>query len=79
MAQVSIPDELFRKIAGAMPALSSAEQFVIDAVREKLRWCEHRDEFYRLTDRARQAMAKTGTDEAALIEDFNTFRDQLNS
>lgn len=79
MAQVSIPDELYRQIAKAMPASSSPEQFVVDAVREKLRMQDEREEFYRLTNRTRQAMAETGASEEEIASDFNAFRRRLNT
>jgi len=40
MLQVTIPNDLAREIEQALPPSASAEEFVIDAVRQKLSWQE---------------------------------------
>jgi len=45
MLQVTIPDDLLREIEQALPPSASAEEFVIDAVRQRLSWQEKKQEF----------------------------------
>jgi hypothetical protein len=78
MLQVTIPDELLREIEQAMPPLASAEEFVIDAVRQKLSWEERRQQFYGLSDQTRRAMTDRGVSEAELLGDFESFRENAN-
>lgn len=79
MAQISIADDPYRQIAEAMPASSSPQQFVIDAVREKLRVQGEREELYCLTDRTRQAMAEASASDEEIASDFNACRRRLNT
>lgn len=76
MLQVTIPEDLLREIEQALPPSASAEEFVIDAVRQQLSWHEERQEFYRLSDQTRRAMAERGISEAEVLADFETFRQQ---
>ena len=75
MAQISIADELLDKVEDARPDSVSAEQFVADAVREKLSWQDKRSEFIQLSDETRRMMDTKGITEAEVLADFETFRE----
>jgi hypothetical protein len=79
MANVNIPDELVAKIKEVLPQSGSTQQFVVDAVREKLAWRQRREEFYRLSDATKQAMAERGLSERDVLDDFEAFRDRLGA
>jgi hypothetical protein len=78
MAQVHIPDSLLQEIERISPPLHSADEFVVQAVREKLSLEERKGEFYRLSDENRAAIDAQGVTETAVLEDFEAFRNQLN-
>jgi hypothetical protein len=74
MPQVNIPDDLFREIEDGGPQSVSPEQFVLDAVREKLAWQDRKGEFFRLSDKTRRAMLEKGISEEQMLEDFECYR-----
>ncbi len=74
MPQIQIPQSLFEKIESVVPATTSPEEFVLQAVEEKLSWEERRTEFYRLSDATRAAMTAKGLTEADILTDFETSR-----
>ena len=78
MPQVYIPETLFKEIEKTLSEASSADNFVIQAVREKLTLLEHKQEFYRLSDRTQAAMRERGISETDVLTDFERFRNDLN-
>jgi hypothetical protein len=78
MLQVTIPEDLLREIEQALPPSASAEEFVIDAVRQRLSWQEKKQEFYRLSDQTRRAMAEKGVSEAQILGEFESFREKAS-
>ncbi len=78
MLQITIPDDLLREIEQALPASASAEEFVIDAVRQRLSWEDRKLQFYRLSDQTRRAMADRGIGEEELLGDFENSREKAN-
>ncbi len=68
--RVNIPDTLAAEIERLVPAPSSPEDFVVEAVREKLSWEDRRREFGRLSDETRAAMVAKGLSEADILKDF---------
>jgi len=78
MSNVHIPQSLFDEIERVVPAVTSLEDFVVQAVREKLSWEGRKGEFYRLTNATRAAMAAKGLSEAAILADFEAFRKASN-
>ncbi len=79
MAQISIADELLKQIESALPESVSSEQFVADAVREKLAWQQRKAEFVRLTDDTRQRMEAKGITESEILAEFESSRESLTS
>ena len=79
MAQISIADDLLEKVQHARPESVSAEQFVADAVREKLAWQDKKSEFLQLSDETRRMMDARGITEAEVLTDFEAFREGLPS
>jgi hypothetical protein len=79
MAQISIADELLKQIESALPESVSSEQFVADAVREKLAWQQRKAEFVRLSDDTRQRMNAKGLTESTILADFEASRESLTS
>jgi hypothetical protein len=77
MLQVNIPDTLLSEIEKVVSAPTSLEDFVVEAVREKLSWEGRRREFYRLSDETRAAMKAKGLTEADILNDFEAFRHRL--
>jgi len=78
MPQVNIPEPLFAEIERAVLAPASPEEFVLDAVREKLSWKGRKLEFFRLSDETRSAMVAKGLEEADILSDFEAFRNRLS-
>jgi hypothetical protein len=74
MPQVTISDDLFRAVAESTSDTLTADQFVADAVREKLAWQARKREFFRLSDATRQTMMERGVTEEEILDDFETFR-----
>ena len=78
MPQVYIPETLLKEIEKALPETSSADNFIIQAVREKLTSLEHKKEFYKLSARAQTVMQEKGLSETDILKDFDSFRKNLN-
>jgi hypothetical protein len=76
--RVNIPDTLAAEIERLVPAPTSPEDFVLEAVREKLSWEDRRREFCRLSDETRAAMAAKRLTEADILRDFEDFRRRLS-
>jgi metal-responsive CopG/Arc/MetJ family transcriptional regulator len=74
MAAITLPDELLQKLEQVLPESISAEEFVADAVREKLAFHRRKTEFYRLSDETRRRMIEHGCSEAEIMSDFDAFR-----
>lgn len=79
MAKISIADELLKQIERALPELASTEQFVADAVREKLVCQDRKAEFLRLSDETRRRMEAKGITESEIVADFEASRESLTS
>jgi hypothetical protein len=79
MAQISIADDLLERVESARSESVSAEQFVADAVREKLAWQENSTEFFRLSDQTRRMMDAKGITETEILRDFESSREGLTS
>jgi len=79
MAQISIADDLLEKVDTARPKSVSAEEFVADAVREKLAWHDRKTEFFQLSDETRRMMDAKGITEAEILADFEASRESLTS
>ena len=78
MPNVHIPQSLFDQIERVVPAATSPEDFVVQAVQEKRSWEGRKGEFYRLSNETRAAMAAKGLSEAAILADFEAFRTASN-
>jgi hypothetical protein len=74
MTQISIPDSLFQQIEQARTPAVSADEFVQEAVREKLASERKREEFRQLTAGIRQAMLEKGLTEDEILADFDVQR-----
>lgn len=74
MPHVEIPQDLFQQIQAALPVSGSPDQFVSQAVREKLAKEEQREEFMRLVAKNREAMVKQGLTEEDILADFDAWR-----
>jgi len=78
MPQIFIPETLFKEIEKALPQSASADDFVLQAVRDKLTFVEHKQEFLQLSESTRAAMRDKGLSEADILTDFECFRNNLN-
>ncbi len=79
MAHILIADDLLERVDHVRPESVSAEQFVADAVREKLAWQENMTEFVQLSDETRRMMDAKGITEAEILADFETSREGRTS
>jgi hypothetical protein len=79
MPQVEIPQDLFQQIEAALPMSTSPDQYVSQAVREKLAKEEHREEFMRLVAKNREAMVKQGLTEEEILADFDAWHHSQRS
>ena len=75
MAHIEIADELFRQIKKHVSDFRAAEQFVAEAVREKLDWQQRQAKFYELSDETRRRMVNRGISEAEILADFQASRE----
>jgi hypothetical protein len=71
MPQVNIPQSLFEQIERVVPTTTSPDDFVVQAVWEKLSWEGRKGEFFRLSDETRAAMTAKGLTEADLLAEFS--------
>jgi hypothetical protein len=74
MSQIQIPDTLIQQIEAAGVSGGAVDEFVRQAVREKLAADERRKKFFRLSDEVRGAMQKQGLTEEQLLAEFDTLR-----
>ncbi len=74
MPQVEISQDLFQQVQQALPVSGSPDQFISQAVREKLDKQQQREEFLRLTDITKQAMIEQGLTEEEILADFESQR-----
>jgi hypothetical protein len=74
MPHIQIPDSLFMQIEQALPPSASPEEFVVQAVREKLSFEDQKKEFYRISDRNRAAMIESELSEDGILRDFDSGR-----
>ena len=77
VAHISIADELLEQVEKARPGSVSAEEFVADAVRQKLAWQERKAEFYRLSDETRRMMDAKRITEVEILTEFEASRENL--
>jgi hypothetical protein len=75
MAQISIADDLLGKVDTARSETVSAEEFVADAVRERLAWHDRKTEFFQLSDEIRRTMDAKEITEAEILVDFEASRE----
>ncbi len=78
MPHVDIPESLYREIEEVLPGPTSAEEFVAQAVREKLSFEARKREFYRLSDQTRAALEDRCLTDADILSDFDAFRRTLD-
>ncbi len=78
MPQVNVPDALFSEIEKAVRLPTSPEDFVVEAIREKLSWESRKEEFFRLSDGTRAAMLAKGLSEGDVLSDFASVRQELS-
>jgi hypothetical protein len=71
MPQVQIPQSLFEKIESVVHATTTPQDFVVQAVEEKLFWQGRKREFYRLSDETRAAMTAKALTEADILAGFS--------
>jgi hypothetical protein len=74
MSTVEIPESLWRQIEGVGVAGRAIEEFVQQAIREKLAEEERKQEFYRLSNEMRAAMLRQGMTEEQIIAEFDSLR-----
>jgi Arc/MetJ family transcription regulator len=77
MAQITIADELLTQVRRALPEFASTDEFVEEAVREKLAVQQRRVEFFRLSEETRRRMEEKGISESEILNDFELFRQGL--
>ena len=76
MPQIHISQALFEQIEKLLPEAMSLDDFVLEAVHEKLSSEDRKQEFYRLSDQTRAAMAERGVAEVDVLADFELTRDK---
>jgi len=74
MSHVEIPDVLLQQIEAAGLTGGAVDEFVQQAVREKLADAERRKEFFRLSDQMRTAMHEQGLTEEEILAEFDALR-----
>ncbi len=74
MPQVEISQDLFQQVQQALPVSGSPDQFVSQAVREKLDKQQQREEFLRMVAKNREAMVEQGLTEEEILADFDAWR-----
>jgi hypothetical protein len=74
MSQIQLPDALIQQIEAAGITGCAVDEFVQQAVREKLQEEERRKEFHRLTAKIREAMLAKGFTEEEILADFEKHR-----
>jgi hypothetical protein len=74
MPQVYIPEALFEQVKNVLPEAASADDFIVQAVRDRLLLESRKPEFYRVSDAMRAAMVEKGWSEERVLADFESFR-----
>ena len=74
MPHVHIPQSLFEQIERVFPATTSPDDFVVQAVREKLSEESRKGEFYRLSNETRAAMTAKGLTAADILAELDASR-----
>lgn len=74
MCTIQLPDALVDQIAAAGVPRGAMDEFVAQAVREKLSAEERRKEFFCLSDETRAAMHERGLKEEQLLAEFDALR-----
>lgn len=74
MSTIHLPDTLIDQLSAAGVPTGSVDDFVQQAVREKLHDEERRKEFHRLTAKIREAMLAKGLTEDEILADFEKQR-----
>jgi hypothetical protein len=74
MLQIQLPDSLLAEIEAAGVTGSAVDEFIQQAVREKLHDEERRKEFHRLTAKVREAMLAKVLTEEEILADFEKHR-----
>jgi hypothetical protein len=78
MAHVFISDAVFQQIQKALPSGVSADQFILQAVQDKLSLEERKRRCFELGDQMRAAMIEKGLTEEEILADFEKFRNTIN-
>ena len=74
MPVVDLPPDLIEKIEHRLSNTGSVDEFVRDAIEQKLDDVERRNEFHRLTAKIREAMLAKGLTEEEILADFEQHR-----
>ena len=74
MSHIQLPDTLIHQIEAAGVSGGAVDEFVAQAVREKLAGEERRREFFPLSDQMRAAMHEQGLTEEQLLAEFDSLR-----
>ena len=74
MSQIQIPETLIQQIEAVGVTGGAVDEFVQQAVREKLAADERRKEFFRLSAKMRAAMHEQGLTEEQLLAEFDALR-----
>lgn len=78
-SHIQIPDALLHQIEATGLTGGAVDEFVQQAVREKLSAEERRKEFHRLTAKIRDAMLAKGLTEDEVLADFEKHRRSENA
>ncbi len=74
MREIHIPEALFDDIRSVLPAAASADDFIRQAIREKLSSEARKREFQKIAEETRAAMKEKGLTEADILADFESSR-----
>ena len=74
MSHVELPDTLLQQIQASGLSGGAVDEFVQQAIREKLAGDERRKEFFRLSDEMRTAMQEQGLTEEGILAEFDALR-----
>jgi hypothetical protein len=77
MPRINISDALFQQIQKMLPTTVSVDDYIAQALREKLSSEERKRRFLELSERNRAAMKEKGLTEESLLADFDQFRKKL--
>ena len=74
MHEIQIPETLFDDIQSVLPAAASTDDFIRQAIREKLSSEVRKREFQETSEETRVAMKEKGLTEADILADFESSR-----